>query len=157
MRRLQEQRARNVSRPVIKVAAALILRDGKILVGQRKKADSHGLKWEFPGGKVERGESPRDALARELEEELGIQAHIGREVVRYTWTYPKRATILLIFHQVTEFGGEPQSLAFERIAWECPERLPGYDFLDGDVDFVRRLAAGEFNLNFQRPRSEPPF
>lgn len=131
---------------MIKVAAALIVRDGKILVGQRKKADSHGLKWEFPGGKVERGESPRDALARELEEELGIQARIGPEVVRYTWSYPKRATILLIFHKVIEFGGEPQSLAFERIEWELPERLPGYDFLDGDVDFVRRLATGEFKL-----------
>lgn len=129
---------------MIKVAAALIVREGRILVGQRKKADSHGLKWEFPGGKVERGETPRDALARELEEELGIQAHIGAEVVRYTWSYPRRATILLMFYRVTDFGGEPQSLAFERIAWETPERLPEYDFLDGDLDFVRRLAAGEF-------------
>jgi 8-oxo-dGTP diphosphatase len=131
---------------VIKVAAALIVRDGRILIGQRKKADSHGLKWEFPGGKIERGESTVDALARELEEELGIQARIGREVVRYTWSYPKRATILLMFHRVTDFIGDPQSLAFERIAWEHPERLPEYDFLEGDVDFVRRLAAGEFNL-----------
>jgi 8-oxo-dGTP diphosphatase len=137
---------RSPRRPVIKVAAALIVRDGRILIGQRKKADSHGLKWEFPGGKIERGESTVDALARELEEELGIQAHIGREVVRYTWSYPKRATILLMFHRVTEFSGDPQSLAFERIAWEKPERLPEYDFLEGDIDFVRRLAAGEFNL-----------
>jgi 8-oxo-dGTP diphosphatase len=122
------------------------VRDGRILIGQRKKADSHGLKWEFPGGKIERGESTVDALARELEEELGIQARIGREVVRYAWSYPKRATILLMFHRVTEFSGEPQGLAFERIAWELPEHLPQYDFLEGDVDFVRRLAAGEFDL-----------
>lgn len=122
------------------------MRGGQILIGQRKKADSHGLKWEFPGGKVERGESTADALARELEEELGIQAHIGPEVVRYTWSYPKRATILLMFHKVTDFSGEPQSIAFERIAWEHPTRLPEYDFLEGDVDFVRRLAAGEFDL-----------
>ena len=122
------------------------MRDGRILIGQRKKADSHGLKWEFPGGKIERGESPADALARELEEELGIQARIGREVVRYTWAYPRRATILLMFHFVTEFSGDPQSLAFERIEWETPQRLPDYDFLEGDLDFVRRLASGEFTF-----------
>lgn len=133
-------------RPVIKVAAALIVRNGKILIGQRKKADSHGLKWEFPGGKIERGETTIDALARELEEELGVQARIGPEVVRYSWAYPKRATILLMFHKVTEFLGDPQALAFERIAWERPERLPEYDFLEGDLDIVRRLAAGEFDL-----------
>ena len=133
-----------MSRPVIKVVAAVLQRDGHILIGQRRKSDSHGLKWEFPGGKVERGESPVAALSRELEEELGIQARIGPEIVRYSHQYPKRATILLIFFSVTEFSGEPQSLAFERIVWERPEKLPQYDFLDGDVDFVRRLAAGEF-------------
>ncbi|MBC8167088.1 MAG: (deoxy)nucleoside triphosphate pyrophosphohydrolase [Bryobacteraceae bacterium] len=143
---MPDQRPRVPRRPVIKVAAGLIVRDGRILIGQRKKADSHGLKWEFPGGKIERGETSVDALARELEEELGIQARIGREVVRYTWSYPKRATILLMFHIVTEFSGDPQSLAFERIAWEPPDRLPGYDFLEGDIDFVRRLASGEFDL-----------
>jgi 8-oxo-dGTP diphosphatase len=133
-----------MARPVIKVVAAVIERDGRILVGQRRKSDSHGLKWEFPGGKVERGEAATAALARELEEELGIQARIGPEIVRYSHEYPKRATILLIFFRVSEFSGEPQSLAFERIVWAMPEELPGYDFLDGDVDFVRRLAAGEY-------------
>jgi 8-oxo-dGTP diphosphatase len=132
-------------RPVIKVAAAVIEQAGKILVGQRRRTDSHGLKWEFPGGKMERGESSASALARELEEELGIQARIGPEIVRYTYQYPKRAGILLIFHRVTEYNGEPQSLAFERILWVAPAELPSYDFLDGDVDFVRRLAAGEFS------------
>jgi 8-oxo-dGTP diphosphatase len=67
-------------------------------------------------------------------------------VVRYTWAYPKRATILLMFHFVTEFSGDPQSLAFERIEWETPQRLPDYDFLEGDLDFVRRLASGEFTF-----------
>lgn len=133
-----------MGRPVIKVVAAVIERDGRILVGQRRKSDSHGLKWEFPGGKVERGEAPSAALARELEEELGIQARVGREIVRFFHAYPKRATILLIFFKVNDFSGEPQSLAFERIEWVAPDQLPAYDFLDGDVDFVRRLAAGEY-------------
>jgi len=133
-----------MNRAVIKVAAAVIERDAKILIGQRKRGDSHGLKWEFPGGKVERGESPASGLLRELREELGIEAIIGQELVRYEHRYPRRTSILLIFYSVTEFSGEPESLAFEKILWESPEKLPGYDFLDGDIDFVRRLAAREF-------------
>jgi 8-oxo-dGTP diphosphatase len=135
-----------MSRPVIKVVAAVIERDGKILIGQRRKTDSHGLKWEFPGGKVERGETPVAALARELEEELGIQARIGREISRHMHYYPRRATIQLMFYQVREFGGEPQSIAFESIVWEPPERLTSYDFLDGDLEFVRKLASGAFRI-----------
>lgn len=135
-----------MSRPVIKVVAAVIERDGKILIGQRRKTDSHGLKWEFPGGKVERGETPAAALARELEEELGIQARIGREIARHMHYYPRRATIQLMFYRVREFGGEPQSIAFESIVWESPERLTAYDFLDGDVEFVKKLAAGAFRV-----------
>ena len=133
-----------MNRAVIKVAAAVIERDAKILIGQRRRGDSHGLKWEFPGGKVERGESPASGLARELREELGIEATIGQELVRYEHRYPRRTSILLIFYSVTEFSGAPESLAFERILWESPEKLPAYDFLDGDIDFVRRLAARDF-------------
>jgi 8-oxo-dGTP diphosphatase len=82
-----------------------------------------------------------------LEEELGIQARIGREIHRHAHEYPKRATIQLMFFHVTEFGGEPQNLAFERIEWQSPTKLPEYDFLDGDVEFVRRLASGEIPLS----------
>jgi 8-oxo-dGTP diphosphatase len=135
-----------MSRPVIKVVAAVIVRDGKILIGQRRKTDSHGLKWEFPGGKVERGETAVAALARELEEELGIQARIGHEVGRHVHYYPRRATIQLAFYAVKEFAGEPQSIAFESIVWESPERLTDYDFLEGDLGFVKQLAAGECDL-----------
>jgi 8-oxo-dGTP diphosphatase len=135
-----------MSRPVIRVVAAVIERDGKILIGQRRKTDSHGLKWEFPGGKVERGESPVGALARELKEELGIHARIGPAIGRHTHYYPRRATIQLAFYKVSEFSGEPQSIAFESIVWESPEKLTTYDFLDGDVEFVKRLATGEFTL-----------
>jgi len=125
------------------VVAAVVERDGRILVCQRKAGARHELKWEFPGGKVEAGETPRQALQRELEEELGIQADIGAEIVRYEYRYHARATILLIFFRVTEYSGEPKNLDFTAIRWEARERLPHYDFLDGDVDFVRRLARGE--------------
>ena len=132
-----------MNRTVIKVSAAVIERDGKILVGQRRRNDSHALKWEFPGGKVERGETPAEALVRELREELGIEATAGHEIIRYEHRYPKRSSILLIFFRVEDFTGDPQNLAFEQIAWHPVEDLPKLNFVQGDIDFVRRLASRE--------------
>jgi 8-oxo-dGTP diphosphatase len=128
------------------VVAALIEREGLLLIGQRKHGDRHAFKWEFPGGKVEPGESPREALTRELKEELQIDAQVAEEVVRYEYRYPARSPILLIFHRVSRFLGEPQNAEFEQIRWEQPVNLPSYDFLDGDRDFVWRLSRGEFLL-----------
>lgn len=126
------------------MVAGLIERDGHILIGQRKKGDRHANKWEFPGGKVEQDEDPKTALARELSEELAIQAEIGQEILRYEHIYPNGTLILLIFCRVDSFTGEPVNNAFQQILWEKAERLPNYDFLDGDTDFVRRLARREF-------------
>jgi ADP-ribose pyrophosphatase len=134
------------TRRKILVVAGLIVQDGLILIGQRKNADRHPLKWEFPGGKVEPGENPREALARELREELGIEAVVGPEIIRYEHHYPKRFPILLMFHRVDRYVGEPVPGEFQQIRWERPENLPSYDFLDGDVDFVRRLARGQIRL-----------
>lgn len=125
------------------VVAAVIERDGRILIGQRRSSDRHALKWEFPGGKVESAESPRDALKRELREELGIEAQIGPEIARYEHTYPGRIPILLIFHSVKDFQGELRSICFEQIQWQQRDALPAFDFLDGDIDFVRRLSRGD--------------
>jgi 8-oxo-dGTP diphosphatase len=124
------------------VVAGVIHREGLILIGQRMAKDRHGLKWEFPGGKVELGESPKQALARELREELAIEAVIGREIARYEQATRRRFPLLLLFHAIESFQGEPQGVTFEQIRWEDPAKLPEYDFLDGDLDFVRRLAAG---------------
>lgn len=125
------------------VAAAVIEKDGLILVGQRRRGDTHPFKWEFPGGKVEHHESPRDALKRELREELGIDAEIGGELTRYEHQYPNRSKILLIFFKVTEYKGEEKAICFEQVAWAERSKLQRYDFLDGDIDFVARLARGE--------------
>jgi 8-oxo-dGTP diphosphatase len=122
------------------VVAAIIERDGRVLICQRKPDQAHPLKWEFPGGKVEPGESPRDALARELEEELAIQAGIGDEIARYPFAYPGKKPILLIFFRVTTFAGEPRNRVFHQMTWEPPPRLPDYDFLEGDIDFLRDFA-----------------
>ena len=118
------------------VVAAIIQRDGRILIGQRKDLGHHPLKWEFPGGKVEPGETPEAALIRELQEELGIHARIDRELMRYEYQYPGRSRILLIFYRVVDFEGEPQNLDFDQIRWERPERLRDYDFLEGDTQFL---------------------
>ena len=123
------------------VVAAVIERNGQILIGQRKPRGRHGLKWEFPGGKVEPGEGSRDALVRELREELGIEARIGDEIERYDFSYSADRVTRLIFFQVAEFTGEPANLDFAQIAWVERERLPEYDFLEGDVAFVRKLAS----------------
>jgi 8-oxo-dGTP diphosphatase len=122
------------------VVAGVIARDGRVLICRRAAGKRHALKWEFPGGKVEPGEDPPQALARELGEELGIRAVIGGEITRYPYRYPDRHPILLIFFHVTAFEGEPVNREFSDMVWELPERLPEYDFLDGDVDFVRTLA-----------------
>ena len=126
------------------VSAAIIVRNGQVLIGQRKKGDRHSLKWEFPGGKVEQGESPRQGLIRELREELSIEAKIGVELARYEHDYPSGSRVHLLFFVVKEFSGELEARVFEQIQWVDLAVLPDMDFLDGDIDFVKRLARGDF-------------
>jgi 8-oxo-dGTP diphosphatase len=128
-----------MSAGTVEVVAAVVMRDGKILIGQRKRGGRHPLKWEFPGGKVEPGEDPRTALSRELREELNIDAVIGEEMDSYEVGYGDEFRIRLRFYRVTQFQGEIRNLDFEQILWEEPERLREYDFLEGDVIFVSRL------------------
>jgi 8-oxo-dGTP diphosphatase len=122
------------------VVAAVIERDGLVLIGQRRREDRHPLKWEFPGGKVEDGETPQEALRRELREELAIEAEIGPEISRYEFQYPGRSRVLLIFYSIRAWSGKEENLSFEQIRWVQRRELAEYDFLEGDVDFVRRLA-----------------
>ena len=124
------------------MVAAIIVRDGSVLICQRRAGQPHAGKWEFPGGKVEPGEELRAALVRELGEELAIAATTGDEIARYEYAYPERSPIQLVFYKVAEFEGEPRNLIFEQIRWEKIENLPGYDFLEGDIDFVKNLVAG---------------
>ena len=127
------------------VVAAVIERDGKILIGQRKRdASRHALKWEFPGGKVEDGETPGEALIRELREELAIEAQIGPLIETYEFSYPgSERTTALLFFRVTEFTGEPENLDFEQVVWAEQGQLTAYDFLEGDIAFVARLTVAD--------------
>src|SRR5438105_3120861 len=112
----------------MRVAAAIIQRDGLFLICQRGEADTHPFKWEFAGGKVEQGEDCPQCLQRELREELGIEAVIGREMERITYQYPgKPLPITLLFYSVTEFQGEPQNLVFADIRWVPRQELASFD------------------------------
>lgn len=126
---------------MLQVVAAIIERAGRILICQRTARQSHPLKWEFPGGKVEPGESAAQALARELHEELGIVGACGTEITRYRFAYAGRNPILLIFIRVTEFRGEPSNRIFQEMRWERRERLGSFDFVEGDREFLRILVS----------------
>lgn len=127
------------------VVAAVIEREGRVLIGQRKSGGHHPLKWEFPGGKVEAGETPEAAVVRELGEELAIEARIESEITRYEYQYPGRSRILLIFFRVLNFDGEPQNLDFVQLRWVLPGELGDFDFLEGDAEFIRLYRAGNLN------------
>ncbi len=140
-----------MSETSVQVVAAVIEKDGRVLICQRRSADRYPLRWEFPGGKVEPPEDPRAALARELLEELAIHAVVGEELLRYEYRYPQRPPILLIFFRVAEYRGELRNRQFADIRWEAPGRLPEYDFVDGDAEFVRRLAGGAISSGAASP------
>src|SRR5215475_4198234 len=98
-----------------RVVAGLIVKNDKLLVCQRTRHQTMPLKWEFPGGKIEEAEQPRDALRRELEEELGIDASIGEEVERIQHEYPNGGAVELRFFVVREYAGELQNRIFREI------------------------------------------
>jgi 8-oxo-dGTP diphosphatase len=127
-----------------RVVAAVIEKDGKLLVCQRTKHQTMPLKWEFPGGKIEEGEQPRDALRRELEEELGIHATIGDEIVRIQHRYPNGVMVELRFFIVREYEGEIENRIFRDLQWSVPKDLGSYDFLEADASLVKDLAAGKY-------------
>ena len=126
-----------------RVVAALIWKNGKILICQRTRHQPMPLKWEFPGGKIEEGEQPRDALRRELDEELGIGAVVGDEVARIRHEYGSGNSVELRFYDVRDFSGELENRIFRDVVWAEPGKLPTYDFLEADLALVKDLAAGK--------------
>ncbi|GJQ21266.1 MAG: NUDIX hydrolase [Bacteroidia bacterium] len=123
-----------------KVAVGILERNGALLVCQRKKGSRYGLKWEFPGGKLEAGETVDQCLRRELAEELSIHIqHIDRIDVR-TSHYKDGGLFEVAYCFVTQFEGEPRNNVFEQIRWVRPEELPGLDHLEGNAELVSMLA-----------------
>jgi 8-oxo-dGTP diphosphatase len=125
------------------VAAALIVRGNEVLIGQRRPDQPMAMLWEFPGGKIEAGESPEQALARELDEELGIHAVIGSPVTRIRHNYRHGGAVDLQFFAVHSFDGEIVSRIYHQVRWVRLEELPAYDFLPADKGLIRDLAAGK--------------
>lgn len=127
------------------VVAGIIVRDSRLLICQRHRSGSSPLKWEFPGGKVEPGEDFNAALARELSEELGIRAVIGREIWRTTYCYPgQREPLLVVFHLADAGSQSPQMdpASFEQIAWVLPAELGAFDFLPANAELIAKLVSG---------------
>jgi 8-oxo-dGTP diphosphatase len=130
-------------KPLRLVVAALILRENTVLICQRRPDQPMALQWEFPGGKVEIGESAEEALRRELDEELGIFAEIGRRVAHTRHTYRSGGTIDIQFFAVHKFAGEMTNRIFHDLRWCALTDLPSYDFLAADQLLIRDLAAGK--------------
>jgi 8-oxo-dGTP diphosphatase len=128
---------------VKQVVAALIFKDGKVLVCQRTRHQTMPLKWEFPGGKIEEGEQPRDALRRELDEELGIEASVGDEVARIRHQYKNGSSVELRFFIVRDYKGELENKIFKDMRWAGRTELPSFDFLEADLELVKDLASGK--------------
>src|SRR5215468_3939993 len=129
---------------MITVVVAVIERsDRRILIGQRRKHDSSPLKWEFPGGKMEKGETPEAALTRELREELGATLMICVELGRVEHKYADRDEALEIRFFATAVADEVLNAnSFEQIAWVLPRELGNYDFLAANRALIAQLATG---------------
>ena len=132
----------STSGAAITVVAGLIYRDGRLLVCQRRDDGPFPLKWEFPGGKVEIGESDIDALRRELREELAVEACAAVFICQYDHSYPAGPTVSLRFYHVSEFTGAVKNLIFKQISWCKFADLAQLDFLEGDRPIIQKLLLG---------------
>jgi 8-oxo-dGTP diphosphatase len=128
------------------VAVGILVRNDSVLACQRKASARYGHKWEFPGGKIESGESPREALDRELREELAIRVVSASPFHFQEWRYPASATdtddgsFRVHYFVVPEFEGEPRNLAFADIQWVTLQRLQTLDTLEGNAEAITLLA-----------------
>ena len=126
----------------ILVTAGIIINGDRVLICQRHHSDAYGMQWEFPGGKVECREELKEALRRELAEELSIDATVGDEVFRLRHRYPDRS-VEVVFFSISSYRGAISNRVFEAIEWAPRAHLPQYNFLEADREMVNRLARGE--------------
>jgi mutator protein MutT len=128
---------------MVRVVAAIIEQSGRVLICRRPAGKVLCGKWEFPGGKMRPSETPRQALERELREELGVAVRIGDviQAVRYRYAEMTPAVHVIFLHAALR--GMPRNLVFERIAWARREELPRYDFLAADRRVISRVVRRE--------------
>lgn len=124
------------------VVAGLIRENGKILISLRPPEKARGLLWEFPGGKVEAGESKEEALIRECREELGVTLKVGKVYAELTYEYPD-VTVRLTLFEARIGEGVPRNIEHADIRWIKPEEITAYPFCPADKEICLRLARGE--------------
>ena len=130
------------------VVAVIERSDRRILIGQRRSQDTSPLKWEFPGGKIEEGETPEAALARELREELSATLNKCVELARVRHTYAKPPGELEVrFYAASIEESEVSPNEFEQIAWVLPKELGNYDFHAANAQIIAQLATGRLKPN----------
>ena len=132
-----EQRTNNLLKVVV---GGLIYQNKKILICQRKEEGDHPLKWEFPGGKLKKNENNRDALKRELKEELNIEINEMIFFDEYIYEYEELSKKLkLVFFSIFQFKGEIQNKVHQQLKWIDISNLSDYDFLEGDFKIINKL------------------
>ena len=134
-----------VKPPVIKVTAAIMTQDGKVLIAQRPPQSRQALKWEFPGGKIEPHETPQACLQRELKEEFDIDVDVGDRLGVSLYT-DDHSTIELIAYRTYWRSGTFALHAHHAFEWVQPAHLGSYDFTPADRPFVEQLCRGEIPI-----------
>ncbi len=132
---LKAKKKRSVWIPVV---TGLIRKNGKILLGLRPQGESLAGSWEFPGGKIDQGESPEFALKRELMEELGIDAEVGKLRMVHTHSYGERG-VLLVFFDIHFWKGEPKKLYHEDLKWAEAEELETLQIPEANRNILKQL------------------
>jgi 8-oxo-dGTP diphosphatase len=122
----------------VKVTAGILTKDGKVLIARRKPGKHMGGKWEFPGGKIEEGESPEQSLSRELEEELDLRARVGQLLCRVPYEGDGISLELMVY-RVDDFDGTPVLREHQEIRWVAPRELRSYELADSDRKVVEQL------------------
>ena len=130
---------------MIHVAVGLLLRSDKVLIALRSKQSHQGGLWEFPGGKVEEGESVEAALSRELKEELGIDIHSASSVMQISHDYNDKKVLLDVW-SVTDFSGEPCGAEGQPVKWVSQALLQDYKFPEANKPIVLWLEKQLFGI-----------
>ena len=130
---------------MIDVTAAILIKDGRVLIAKRKATDRLANKWEFPGGKVEDNETPEECLKREMQEELGIDVTVGKYLGESTYHYNHGSIKLLAFRTYWK-GGDISLEAHDDYKWILLEQFKEIDFAPADITFVEKLRSGEIEL-----------
>ncbi len=127
--------------PVVEVAAGILIRSGDVLLGRRTVEQSFPLQWEFPGGKIEPGETPQEALEREFQEEVGLQVRCGELYETLEYVNAAGASIRVRFYRTDWVAGEARPLEVEAVRWIPVRDLAGVDFIPFNAVVVERLLA----------------